>query len=167
MFWLTNFVFPDSHLDVECKVDSFKLGAAGHLCPQCGSKYCELPVECRACGLTLVSAPHLARSYHHLFPVDNFLEVETKDANVASCFGCRRKFADLDKHVSASCLCMANLLIKQRQSHEVSDQHVVILLNCCRYIDVELVLKSSVLTVIFLYMILYIVVRAAQVMLKF
>ena len=32
-------------------------------------RYCELPVECRGCGLTLVSAPHLARSYHHLFPL--------------------------------------------------------------------------------------------------
>ena len=42
---------------------------------QCQSKYCELPVECKACGLTLVSAPHLARSYHHLFPLPAFNEV--------------------------------------------------------------------------------------------
>ena len=35
-------------------------------------RYCELPVECRGCGLTLVSAPHLARSYHHLFPLPIF-----------------------------------------------------------------------------------------------
>ena len=27
------------------------------------------------CGLTLVSSPHLARSYHHLFPVPPFAEV--------------------------------------------------------------------------------------------
>ncbi|KAK3930172.1 General transcription factor IIH subunit 2 [Frankliniella fusca] len=87
------------HLDVEGKVDSSKLGATGHLCPQCGSKYCELPVECRACGLTLVSAPHLARSYHHLFPVDNFLELDAKENVKPNCFGCRRKFVDIDKHV--------------------------------------------------------------------
>ena len=43
-----------------------------YLCPQCSAKYCELPVECRGCGLTLVSAPHLARSYHHLFPMPPF-----------------------------------------------------------------------------------------------
>ena len=42
---------------------------------QCQAKYCELPVECKACGLTLVSAPHLARSYHHLFPLPAFNEV--------------------------------------------------------------------------------------------
>jgi transcription factor Ssl1 len=42
---------------------------------QCHAKYCELPVECKACGLTLVSAPHLARSYHHMFPLTIFIEV--------------------------------------------------------------------------------------------
>ena len=30
-------------------------------------------------GLTLVSAPHLARSYQHLFPLEAFKEVEKKD----------------------------------------------------------------------------------------
>ena len=71
-----------------------KLTTSGFLCPQvrffqrklefqianeyflqCQAKYCELPVECKACGLTLVSAPHLARSYHHLFPLPAFDEV--------------------------------------------------------------------------------------------
>lgn len=28
----------------------------------------------QVCGLTLVKAPHLARSYHHLFPAPNFEE---------------------------------------------------------------------------------------------
>ena len=51
---------------------SKKISTAGYLCPQCRAKYCELPVECRGCGLTLVSAPHLARSYHHLFPMPAF-----------------------------------------------------------------------------------------------
>ena len=27
-------------------------------------------------GLTLVSAPHLARSYHHLFPLPIFIDVQ-------------------------------------------------------------------------------------------
>jgi transcription initiation factor TFIIH subunit 2 len=40
----------------------------GYFCPQCKSKFCELPTDCRVCGITLVSSPHLARSYHHLFP---------------------------------------------------------------------------------------------------
>jgi transcription factor Ssl1 len=30
-------------------------------------------------GLTLISAPHLSRSYHHLFPLEHFREVPTAD----------------------------------------------------------------------------------------
>lgn len=36
----------------------------GYTCPRCKARVCELPTECRICGLTLVSSPHLARSYH-------------------------------------------------------------------------------------------------------
>jgi transcription initiation factor TFIIH subunit 2 len=57
-----------------------RISTAGYCCPQCSAKYCELPVECRGCGLTLVSAPHLARSYHHLFPLPPFQEVEGAEA---------------------------------------------------------------------------------------
>lgn len=70
----------------------------GYLCPQCLSKHCELPLECRACGLTLVSAPHLARSYHYLFPVDPFKEMTFKD-NYLSCFGCQKTFTQKEKKV--------------------------------------------------------------------
>ncbi|KAJ8966977.1 hypothetical protein NQ314_003200 [Rhamnusium bicolor] len=85
-----------------CHVDSIddgsKLTTGGYYCPQCFSKYCELPVECRACGLTLVSAPHLARSYHHLFPASNYIEINF--ANQASiCFACQKQFGDTDKQV--------------------------------------------------------------------
>ncbi len=41
----------------------------GYLCPRCLSKLCDVPTDCDICGLTIVSSPHLARSYHHLFPV--------------------------------------------------------------------------------------------------
>lgn len=34
-----------------------------------------MPASCHTCGLTLVASPHLARSYHHLFPVAPFKEV--------------------------------------------------------------------------------------------
>ncbi|XP_060659701.1 general transcription factor IIH subunit 2 [Drosophila nasuta] len=60
---------------IENSDEPSELSTTGHHCPQCNSKYCELPVECLCCGLTLVSAPHLARSYHHLFPVPNFEEL--------------------------------------------------------------------------------------------
>ncbi|XP_076265789.1 general transcription factor IIH subunit 2 Ssl1 isoform X2 [Rhynchophorus ferrugineus] len=85
-----------------CHVDSTeegsKLTTGGYYCPQCFSKYCELPVECRACGLTLVSAPHLARSYHHLFPAANYVEVAMANS-AENCYGCQKNFTDEDKNV--------------------------------------------------------------------
>uniref|UniRef100_A0A663N7U2 General transcription factor IIH subunit n=1 Tax=Athene cunicularia TaxID=194338 RepID=A0A663N7U2_ATHCN len=98
------------------------LTLGGYFCPQCRAKYCELPVECKICGLTLVSAPHLARSYHHLFPLDAFQEVpleeyqgerccqgcqgEMKDRNVYICKACQNAFCvecDLFVHDSLHC----------------------------------------------------------------
>lgn len=46
-----------------------KLKNMGYVCPRCKSRICDVPTECRVCGLTNVSSPHLARSYKHLFPV--------------------------------------------------------------------------------------------------
>jgi transcription initiation factor TFIIH subunit 2 len=43
-------------------------------CPQCQGRNSELPSDCAVCGLKLVLAPHLARSFHHLFPVPAFIE---------------------------------------------------------------------------------------------
>ncbi|KAJ2949097.1 hypothetical protein O0L34_g6036 [Tuta absoluta] len=70
----------------------------GHFCPQCRSKYCSLPAQCRTCGLTLASAPHLARSYHHLFPVEAYEEL-TNEGQAQYCFGCLRSFTDTDKQI--------------------------------------------------------------------
>ncbi|XP_030750201.1 general transcription factor IIH subunit 2 [Sitophilus oryzae] len=85
-----------------CHVDSIeegsKLTTGGYYCPQCLSKYCELPVECRACGLTLVSAPHLARSYHHLFPAANYTELAVSNQN-RFCYACQKPFGDQDKQI--------------------------------------------------------------------
>uniref|UniRef100_A0A8C6U205 General transcription factor IIH subunit n=1 Tax=Neogobius melanostomus TaxID=47308 RepID=A0A8C6U205_9GOBI len=63
--------FSMAHLDA---VVGSGLSLGGYFCPQCSAKYTELPVECKVCGLTLVSAPHLARSFHHLFPLESFTE---------------------------------------------------------------------------------------------
>lgn len=79
--------------------DPSKLKAGGYHCPQCFSKYCELPVECIACNLTLVSAPHLARSYHHLFPIQLFVE-KANNFDVSNCYACQKVFNDSDKNVS-------------------------------------------------------------------
>lgn len=72
-------------------------GTGGYFCPQCQSKYCELPVECKVCGLTLVSAPHLARSFHHLFPLDRFEEFKREDHETPDalfCQGCQINIKD-------------------------------------------------------------------------
>lgn len=47
----------------------------GFLCPRCGAKLCDVPTDCDVCGLLVVSSPHLARSYHHLFPVGGWSAV--------------------------------------------------------------------------------------------
>lgn len=65
-----------------------------YICPQCKARVCDLPTECNICGLTLVSSPHLARSYHHLFPVEAFEEVSLiglVQKFPKLCFGCQQE----------------------------------------------------------------------------
>ncbi|KAF4113379.1 general transcription factor IIH subunit 2 isoform X2 [Onychostoma macrolepis] len=97
--------FSMSHLD---SAGEPGLTLGGYYCPQCRAKYTELPVECKVCGLTLVSAPHLARSFHHLFPLEAFQETpleeyegerfceacqgELKDKSVFTCLACKKVF---------------------------------------------------------------------------
>lgn len=66
----------------------------GYTCPRCKARICELPTECCICGLTLVSSPHLARSYHHLFPIRPFDDISPsvlKDLHKLpkNCYGCQ------------------------------------------------------------------------------
>lgn len=76
------------------KYSHSKLTMGGYVCPRCKSKVCELPSDCDICGLTLVSSPHLARSYHHLFPVDNFDEIKPNNGRETHCFSCLAEFSD-------------------------------------------------------------------------
>lgn len=70
-----------------------KPSRGGYLCSRCGSKVCALPAECPTCGLTLILSTHLARSYHHLFPLINWIEVPWKSASKSSsCFACGVRF---------------------------------------------------------------------------
>jgi transcription initiation factor TFIIH subunit 2 len=59
---------PDTSPPSLCVCHS-ELKSQGFLCPRCLSKVCDIPTDCDICGLMIVSSPHLARSYHHLFPV--------------------------------------------------------------------------------------------------
>lgn len=67
----------------------------GYICPQCRNRVCHLPTMCPVCGLMLILSTHLARSYHHLVPLNDF-----KDVPVASeykstfCYGCLLRFPD-------------------------------------------------------------------------
>jgi transcription initiation factor TFIIH subunit 2 len=70
-----------------------QLKYGGHLCPTCRARYCELPTTCKICNLTLVSSPHLARSYHHLFPVPYYAEISMEtnnDNNPVNCYSCMK-----------------------------------------------------------------------------
>jgi len=53
----------------------------------------EVPAECVLCELSLVTSPHLARSYHHLFPIPLFSEVPTESVGGRTCAGCFTAFA--------------------------------------------------------------------------
>lgn len=80
------------------------LSNKGYICPQCQSKYCELPVECQICGLILVSAPHLARSYHHLFPIKPFEEHTTLPPDpLRQCSGCLEPLKELPVFSCPAC----------------------------------------------------------------
>jgi transcription initiation factor TFIIH subunit 2 len=67
----------------------------GYICPRCKTKVCSLPQTCPACSLTLILSTHLARSYHHLFPLRNWVTVSwtrAKEMGSTQCKGCLRPF---------------------------------------------------------------------------
>ena len=80
---------PQSTLQLEWNIKTFA-------CPRCATRVAALPCNCPVCDLPLVQASHLATSYHHLFPVPRFHEINllAKDDKKneryrrASCFGC-------------------------------------------------------------------------------
>jgi transcription initiation factor TFIIH subunit 2 len=70
----------------------------GYACTRCRAKVCRLPSECPACGLTLILSTHLARSYHHLFPLRLWVEVswaEAAEASSVACYSCLTPFPAL------------------------------------------------------------------------
>ena len=70
----------------------------GYLCSRCSTKVCNLPAECPACGLTLILSTHLARSYHHLFPLKNWIEVPWSKASISeACYSCLVPFPDVPR----------------------------------------------------------------------
>jgi transcription initiation factor TFIIH subunit 2 len=71
------------------------LTTGGYTCSRCSAKVCSLPITCPSCQLTLLLSTHLARSYHHLFPLRNWAEVSWKRAREKGsqeCVGCLTPF---------------------------------------------------------------------------
>lgn len=70
----------------------------GYLCTRCSTRVCRLPAECPACGLTLILSTHLARSYHHLFPLRNWVTVPWAEAHKSTaCYACLTPFPQVPK----------------------------------------------------------------------
>ncbi|KAF2454423.1 Ssl1-like-domain-containing protein, partial [Lineolata rhizophorae] len=65
------------------------LTRGGYVCPRCSTKVCALPATCPSCGMTLILSTHLARSYHHLFPLRNWREVSWERARRAGSVQCK------------------------------------------------------------------------------
>lgn len=82
-----------------------KLTKQGFTCPQCLAKVCTLPMTCPVCELTLILSTHLARSYHHLFPLRAFTQLPPQGGG--KCFGCSLEFND--QHSRYSCPQCENL----------------------------------------------------------
>jgi transcription initiation factor TFIIH subunit 2 len=71
------------------------LTLGGYTCSRCTAKVCSLPVTCPSCALTLLLSTHLARSYHHLFPLRNWRAVSWRRASAKGsreCKGCLSAF---------------------------------------------------------------------------
>lgn len=69
--------------------------AAGYTCPRCSAKVCQVPTDCPVCGITIIMSTHLARSYHHLFPVGNYRPVtweSVTESSAPACFACEVPF---------------------------------------------------------------------------
>ena len=88
-----------------------KIGVGGYTCPQCGTRVSDLPAECATCRLMLISAPHLARSYHHLFPVPVFRERTLPGKEVE---GCAMDDSDAPGNSGENCIGCSSLIVGVR-----------------------------------------------------
>ncbi|KIJ39505.1 hypothetical protein M422DRAFT_257834 [Sphaerobolus stellatus SS14] len=92
---------PDSSPRTLCVCHS-EMKSEGFICPRCMAKLCDIPTDCDICGLMIVSSPHLARSYHHLFPVKAYTAVmeltpEERNTRLKMCYACSSPFKELQK----------------------------------------------------------------------
>ncbi|EFW98563.1 suppressor of stem-loop protein 1 [Grosmannia clavigera kw1407] len=100
----------------------------GYGCTRCGAKVCRLPAECPACGLTLILSTHLARSYHHLFPLRSWVEVSWTAAadavrrrRAVACHACLTPFPAVDTAAAAAAAVTAAAAATQTTGSGVSE----------------------------------------------
>lgn len=100
----------------------------GYACSRCAARVCRLPAECPACGLTLILSTHLARSYHHLFPLRNWVAVAWAEAaRSATCFSCQSAFPEPPKtRPAASAAAAKGVSESARYACEVCGNHFCI-----------------------------------------
>lgn len=58
--------------------------STSYICPRCHCRVTNIPTTCPVCALQLNSSSHIARSYHHLFPVPNFGEITSTSTETKS-----------------------------------------------------------------------------------
>ena len=86
-----------------------KLTTNAFVCPRCFTRATEIPTQCVVCGLQLNSSSHIARSYHHLIPVQNFVEIRSSDDNEVQrlgefvCHGCHESIPLSSMQLQCSC----------------------------------------------------------------
>jgi len=85
------------------------LARTAYTCPQCQGKNSELPTDCAVCGLKLVLAPHLARSFHHLFPVPTFVERTSENLGLTTTSELPAPTSSAPKTVSSSKVATATM----------------------------------------------------------
>ena len=118
--------FPSRIADQEpsfCACHS-KPTSGGYLCSRCSSKVCSLPTQCPVCGLQLILSTHLARSYHHLFPLKNWVEVSWPRAEASTQDACHACLTTFPIRSSASG--------HQEPSVNTNGQHAAMLLSTTR-----------------------------------
>lgn len=93
-------------------IEDSVLNKTGYFCPQCNSKYCELPVECKTCGITLVTSAHLVRPLHHLIPIHVFKDVFNSPNSNTQCYGCQKRINDSIEQVCSSQLGSENFKLR-------------------------------------------------------
>jgi len=73
----------------------------GYDCPRCKTKVHQLPVRCPVCSLALVLSSHLARSYHHLSPLQDFEHPTQAVPPEQLCFACKQPMTAAQKLAAA------------------------------------------------------------------